>query len=145
MTEDVIDVPAANRLKYIGLRNELPTHRPPYVVQAMGRQQAGGCDVETLTAFRRDCRVLLSSPLRLRVILQEHAEQRRARRQPVEDRVEHARRRVDLVDRRLEVVVLGVARRPLARVLVVDPAGVDGGDVDPQLRRELGRRRARPC
>lgn len=31
MTEDVIDVPDASRLKYLGLRTDLQKHRPPYV------------------------------------------------------------------------------------------------------------------
>ena len=40
-------------------------------------------------------------------------------------------------------MLLGNSRRPIKRVLVVDPAGVDRGHVDAQLGSELGRGRAR--
>ena len=31
MTEDVIDVSAVSRLKYLGIRTDLQKHRPPYM------------------------------------------------------------------------------------------------------------------
>ena len=60
-------------------------------------------------------------PLRLRVILEEHPKERLAGGHAVKDGVQHPRRRVDLVQRRLEVTRLRRPRGSLARVLVVDP------------------------
>lgn len=62
------------------------------------------------------------SPLGLVVVLEKLAEGRLVRVVAVEDRVQHARGCVDLVNGRLEVVRLGMRVSLLERVLVVDPA-----------------------
>ena len=56
-----------------------------------------------------------------------------------EDRVQYSRSRVDLVDGRLEVVFRRVVRGQMVRLLVVDPARVDGRHINKGLG-ELGSR-----
>ena len=72
------------------------------------------------------------SPLARRVVLQEDAVQRRL--VAAEDRVQDPRRGVDLVEGRLEAVALGVLDGAAGRLLVVDPARVDGRHVDVRPR-----------
>ena len=75
------------------------------------------------------------------VVVFEKAAARRLRvlslRQAVErcdDRIEHPRRRVDLVDRRLEVMRLRIRRRLCGGLLVVDPTRVHRGHINVRLR-----------
>ena len=77
-------------------------------------------------------------PLRRLVVLQEAAVEVLARL-AADDRVVHARRAVDEVQRRLEAL-LGEPHLRRVRALVGDPAGVDGGHEDAVGQELLGAR-----
>ena len=84
--------------------------------------------------------VSLRSPLNRTVILKKLAVHVLAAVDDGQDRVEDARGRVDLVERRLEVIMRGGGSGLLERVLIIDPARVDRVHEHTTARKLLGAR-----